>query len=199
SRSAPKTRIGFQLFPEEESAYPEAITVGDRHYNVYHLSLNAEKDSDPQLNSVYWLAWREEWDVSGPQQFDLVGASLIIFYGQRYRERTQVLRCEWDMPEKRGKNAGQPHWHIDLLHSSVGGEFAEITLGSPDVSIIPDLPIYSLGEMHLAMGGCFNKGGAPESWHADRGEDYANVPTWAERILKYVKGELEYVKFRQTA
>src|ERR1017187_6349167 len=69
--------------------------------------------SGPGALVPLWASWGEEWatasSVRGRRKaepaLDLVGVSICLYAGNAARQKTQILRAEWDSPLQRGNNA----------------------------------------------------------------------------------------------
>lgn len=100
-------RIAFWLTNEGER---ESALHGlsGKPYPVFVLPFARDRDIGP------WVGWYEEWDKADERSFELVGVSLAFYWGSRgHPKKTTILRAEWDNVARRGRSAGQPHWHID--------------------------------------------------------------------------------------
>lgn len=154
-------------------------------------------------NPTVWTSMREEWRPDGRETFSLTALSFTFWWGQFYREKTQVLRAEWDGPARGSESAGQPHWHIDpsLMVGLATTQVARPqTNDAPLEELPPDEPEralieiggeetkqyhLSLRRMHLAMGGWTHPGKHPACWRQSfpiRSNDLVN---WVECVLTY--------------
>lgn len=175
--------------------------------------LNADDYStSPRL----WWAWREEWTPIARGTFELIGASLVFFWGASASPKAQVFRAEWDDARHRGDSRGQPHWHIDdkilaegswvpdvpLSPLEQGSDFDAIMANgheqASDYSAIEtagtrtQLSVVNVSGMHLYMGGWDHDKEAPKCWQPML--NLEALKHWAARTLHYVQREADEVK-----
>jgi len=167
-----------------------------------------------------WVGWYEEWRRQGAKggTFDLVGASMTFFWGYINRERTELLRAEWDTEHRGGGiTAAQPHWHVDsdivLLHaesvrahldSESDTEEALMELEMEEVSALeevnkqPPRAKLSLSPMHLGMGGWSHGKANPGRWQCKvRDNDITAFVDWAHVTLDYVIQEIGRIRLEK--
>lgn len=156
-----------------------------------------------------WVSWGEQWvkasAVIGPRRaepmLDLVGVSICFYAGNAARQKTQILRAEWDNPLQRGNNAAQPHWHIDPnlidLPSWKSEQPPQAPQGleelpSSGTPLIPLEPgFWGLQRLHLGMGGWKHHADNPQCWQHKL--ELNTIAAWLNRVLLYCSNELPRV------
>ena len=165
--------------------------------------------SEPGASVPLWVSWREEWVKALANRrrgrteptLDLVGVSICFFAGNAAQMKTQILRAEWDNPKHRGKDAAQPHWHIDpsLLDlpswktetpTQVTGGLEELTL-QEGLLVALEPGFWNLQRLHLGMAGWKHRGNSPVCWQHKL--ELESISEWLGRVLAYCKNELPRV------
>jgi hypothetical protein len=154
-----------------------------------------------------WVSWSEEWVKSPPvagarrplATLDFVGMSLCCYAG--LKEKTQLIRADWDNQEKRGREAAQPHWHIDRnlidlpawsQHPQPMESEALQELPPEGVPLLsPEPGLWSLQRLHLGMGGWSHPGASFACWQHQL--DLSAAPHWLRRVLEHCRKELPQV------
>jgi len=168
--------------------------------------------SEPNIKVPLWVSWGEEWKKSQAVRsrgatkatLDLVGVSLSFHVGNSRQQKTQILRAEWDNPNRRGNKSAQPHWHIDpniIDLPSWGFEQSnQVKEGLQELSplenepVSPGLNFWSLRRLHLGMAGWTHRHDDPQCWQHRL--DLDNIAEWLKRVLAYCKNELPKIAIR---
>lgn len=190
------TRVFFAAKPSTNSARVEFQDNGKIAF-----SINQRDDASLLL----WVSWGEQWVKSTGRQrgrtgptLDLVGVSICFLAGNAPKKRTQILRAEWDNPNRRGNDAAQPHWHIDpsLMdlpfcraegRAQVTGDLEELTAQENSFREL-EPGFVGLKRLHLGMAGWKNRGDSPVCWQHRLELEY--IADWLGRVLVYCKKEL---------
>ena len=156
-----------------------------------------------------WVSWGEKW-VKAPAarnrrrpgpSLDLIGVSICFYAGNTAKQKTQILRAEWDNPSQRGANAAQPHWHIDPDLIDLPSWSPEQKLEAPES--LEELPIaerslvsiepgfWGLQRLHLGMAGWTHHTDSPKCWQHKI--ELNAISEWLKRVLIYCRSELPRV------
>jgi hypothetical protein len=159
--------------------------------------------SEPDIKIPLWVSWGEEWIKSQAVRsrsatnatLDLVGVSLCFHVGNSRQQKTQILRAEWDNPNRRGRDAAQPHWHIDpniidlpswgFEQSNQVKEGLQELSGLENERVSPGLNFWSLHRLHLGMAGWTHRQDHPKCWQHKLDLDI--IAEWLRRVLAYCK------------
>ena len=165
-------------------------------------------------NTPIWTAWSEEWvkaESLGKKRstWELVEFSLRFAVGSSGKQKTLLLRAEWDNPSQRGGLSAQPHWHIDPSLLDVGfwspkppaleGSLQELPVGSVTIDSLGAEPnrtaFWSISELHLGMAGWTAALESPKCWQllVDF-EDLAKSIEWLAKVLSYASTEFDRLK-----
>lgn len=154
-----------------------------------------------------WVTWSEIWVKK--KDFDLISASWTAFWGSPYTDqKTPVLRADWDQhdpdrPEGQESEDGQPHWHVDKAipvqdvwagaqaapKMKITGELEPLVSEESRLSQPRTVPALRMGKVHLAMG-TWECAAHPRCWHRNCEGDCDKLLDWAEKTLRYIKGQL---------
>jgi hypothetical protein len=167
--------------------------------------------SEPGAIVPLWVSWSEEWIKTkvasrGRQpipMLDLIGVSVGFYAGYANKEKTQILRAEWDNPKARGNEAAQPHWHIDPnlidlpswsreqpIQRATANGLEELSAAEGTLVTL-DPGFWSLQRLHLGMAGWKHRNDSPECWQHKLELDI--IAEWLGRVLVYCKTELPRV------
>ena len=200
--------IFFELVPSDGG--PNFEIMHTAHGDDVLLPFPAQNFTDTPI----WTAWSEEWvkaESLGKKRstWELVGFSLRFAVGSSGKQKTQLLRAEWDNPSQRGGLSAQPHWHVDPSLLDVGfwspeppaseGSLEELPVGSVTIDSLGAEPnrtaFWSISELHLGMAGWTAALESPKCWQllVDF-EDLAKSIEWLTKVLSYASTEFHGLK-----
>lgn len=175
----------------------------------------------PEDQKCLWFGWYDEWKKVGADSYLFVGASMSFYLGYAGRDKTQILRAEWDSTAIRASNAAQPHWHVDtqlmvdfesrsFLPIQRDDRYQVVTEGgleelmpSQAENVLEELGAsanersvqdLNMSGMHLGMGGWRNSSSHPACWQCPI-EDHAQLIDWADFTLASVCDQFVRVRF----
>lgn len=158
-----------------------------------------------------WVSWSEEWKKASvgsrrkhEPALNLVGVSVGFYTGVPRRDKTLLIRAEWDNPNQRGNEAAQPHWHIDPNLIDLPSWNSEFSVGNtPAAGALEELSVeegastialgfHSLQRLHLGMAGWMHENDNPRCWQHRL--ELGTVADWVKAVLRYSKTELPRVR-----
>ncbi len=195
----PKTPVFFAARPADNRAKAEVLPDRSMGFEF----------TDGTAHIPLWVSWREEWVKAIPARgrrrpaptLHLVGVSTCFYVGNTARQKTQILRAEWDNPAHRGNNAAQPHWHvdpdlIDLPSWSPEPRF-EMPHGLTELpasegpQLSPETCFWRVRRLHLGMAGWTHHTDSPQCWQHTI--QLSVITGWLKRVLLYCGRELPRV------
>lgn len=167
--------------------------------------------SEPDAVVPLWVSWSEEWVKTSASStrrrtspmLDLIGVSIGFYAGNANKEKTQILRSEWDNPKARGNEAAQPHWHIDPNIIDLPSWSREQPVSKTNADGLEELSVaegtlvpldpgfWSLQRLHLGMAGWKHRPENPQCWQHKL--ELETIAEWLGRVLAYCKNELPRV------
>jgi hypothetical protein len=203
--SVATTRVHFEMYPSENTVVIERFR-GD---------VGGEKTIFPFARAgasvPLWVSWSEAWVkrasdnkiYKGRPFLELIGFSLAFYAGNEWRQKTQLLRAEWDDPANRGPLSAQPHWHIDPKLLDLPS-WEPIAVQFPTVGALEELPMeplsptqpidpgfWSLEKLHLGMAGWVHTNSVPSCWQQKMiPPKLQDISIWLGKVMAYCAAEL---------
>jgi hypothetical protein len=190
------SEVEFELVPVDPMRSEPAKRTrreGSQVHRVRVFPLSAPSSSHL---GTFWVSWHETWWKQNPANYVLVSAGWTLFEGLAgNQDKRQVLRADWEqLPQRRSRRAGHPHWHFDHeLFIADEPEKAETAPGLVQVvrdSISPTTIPISVGSIHLAMGAWNKDAGHPQCWQRDYEDDCQQLHDWCVKTLRYLKEQV---------
>ena len=202
------TAVYFEMFPAEGTVAVERFSGSLRGAKTI-FSFETGGNKVP-----LWVSWSEEWvkrasdkkTFKGRPTLELIGFSLTFYAGLQWREKTPLIRADWDDPLHRGSESAQPHWHIDpsildlpsweaiSAPLTVDEKLQELPVPPREQPETVEAGFFSLEKLHLGMAGWRHAASIPRCWQQKMEPPHlADVPVWLDKVLGYFASELTKV------
>lgn len=190
------SEVEFELVPRDPTKSESATRMRREDSKTHRVFVFPLCNLSSPYVGTFWISWHEAWLKQDSTNYVLQNAGWTLFEGLRGdRDKAQVLRVDWDqLPRKRSKHAGHPHWHFDhKLFITAEPDKIEIAPGLVKVTTDTAFGMArqaSLGFIHLAMGAWNKDMDHPECWQRTYENDCQQLRDWCVKTLKYLKEQV---------
>jgi hypothetical protein len=190
------SEVEFELVPRDPAQSEPATRMRREDSKTHRVRVFPLCTHSSSYVGTFWVSWYEAWLKQNSSNFVLLNAGWTLLEGlPGNQDKAQVLRVDWDqLPHKRSKRAGHPHWHFDHeLFISAEPDKVEVAPGL--VEVYTDDPFAmerwaSVGFIHLAMGAWNKNTDHPECWQRTYEDDCQQLRDWCVKTLRYLKEQV---------